>query len=157
MNQSNLSKKLIMEKTYRKIDDSNMHDLLVTFKKRNEDAVKKQTKIQLCSTLIETCPEFIPNTISELTSIKKRFNKAADSAGLPSLGPRELKAAICLCIYNLLKLATPELANESDFTFAKSLTAAEVNSKFSKALLLYKLALPSIRQYIVYSYFVSIS
>ena len=135
----------------RKLDESNMKDLLETFKKRNQELVNKREKYEVGSSLIETCPEFIPKSINEVASVHKRFNKAAKSAGLPALGSREYKMALACCIKNLLKLACPQLVNDADFTFAPSLSAEEMNTKISKILLLYKLSLPLIRQNVVYA------
>ena len=146
-----LRKKMQMEKYYQQIDESNMQDLLETFQKRHEEALNKKTKVEMAASMIETSPEFIPKTVAEIVSLHKRFAKSAKNAGLPSFGSREYKNAICVCIKNLLTLATPELVDDNLFTLAPSLSAAEVNSKLSKILLLYHLALPSIRQHIVYT------
>ena len=140
-----------MEKKYQQIDEENMNDLVKTFKKRHEDALEKKTKIEIGASLIETCPEFIPDTVADFAKIHKKFAKSAKNAGLPALGTREFKNALCLCIKNLLNLATPQLVDDKDFNLAPSLSAAEVNNKLTKVLLLYKLAEPSIRQHIVYS------
>lgn len=139
-----------IDKKYRLIDQENMADLVATFKKRNEDALKKKSKIEIASSLIETCPELIPSTVAEVTTRHKKFQKMAKSSGLPSLGSKEFKSAIMACIKHLLQLSMPELVNNTDFNLSPSLTAAECNSKLSKVLLLYKLALPAIRQYVVY-------
>ena len=140
-----------MEKKYQQMDEANMNDLVATFKTRHEDALQKKTKIEIGASLIETCPDFIPQSVSEIVKIHKKFVKSAKSAGLPALGIREYKNALCFCIKNLLNLATPQLVDNNDFNLAPSLTAAEVNNKITKVLLLYKLAEPSIRQHIVYS------
>ena len=140
-----------MEKKYQQIDEANMNDLVETFKKRHEDALEKKTKIEIGASLIETCPDFIPESVSDVVKIHKRFVKSAKSAGLPTLGIREYKSALCFCIKNLLNLATPQLVENNDFNLAPSLSASEVNNKLTKVLLLYKLAEPSIRQHIVYS------
>ena len=140
-----------MAKFYKKIDEDNMKDLLETFKKRNDDIINKREKCEIGSSLIETCPEFIPNSISEIGTKHKKYNKAAKSAGLGTLGPREFKIAISYCVKNLLKKAAPELVNENDFSIAQSLSASEVNVKMTKILSLYKLGQPLIRQHIVYA------
>lgn len=140
-----------MEKYYQQVDESNMQDLLETFKKRHEEALNKKTKVEMAASLIETAPEYIPKTISEIPSLHKKFTKSAKNAGLASFGSREYKNAICVCVKNLLTLSTPELVDDNLFNLAPSLTAAEVNSKLSKILLLYQLALPSIRQHVVYT------
>ena len=55
-----------------------------------------------------------------------------------------------MCIKHFLNLSWPELIHANDFELAPSLSAADANTKVAKALILYSLALPKIRQFVVY-------
>lgn len=140
-----------IDKKNRKIDQENMEDLVQTFKTRNEEALRKKSRVEIGASLIETCPEFIPNSITETKSRHTKFVKSAKSSGLPQLGVREFKNALAYCIKNLISLACPELVNDQDFNLAQSLTATECDTKLAKILILYKLSLPAIRQNVVYA------
>ena len=143
--------KMKIDKKNRQIDQANMNDLVQTFQKRNEEALKKKSRIEIGASLIETCPDFIPSSIKELASRHKKFVKAAKSSGLPSLGIREFKNSLAFCIKNLISLACPEIVNDSDFNLAPSLTTTECDTKLAKILILYNFSLPAIRQNIVYA------
>ena len=142
--------KMKMEAVYVKSDESNMKDLMVTFAAKNEEANRKRSRVEIGSSMIETFQELIPKTISEFSNKHKKFKKSAGDAGYPQLGSREFKQSLFLCIKNLLQHSAPELINEQDFSLAPSLNATQTNKKLSKVLLLYQLALPMIRQYVVY-------
>ena len=139
-----------IEKVYASIDAANMKDLLQTFAAKNTEADRKKSKIELGASLIETMQELIPKSINDCTQKYQKFKKMASDAGFPVLGSREFKQALCLCIKNLLTHATPELIQDNDFSLAPSLSAKETNSKLTKVLLLYQLALPMIKQHVVY-------
>ena len=139
-----------MEKVYAAVDAANMKDLLKTFAAKNNEADRKKSKIELGASLVETMQDLVPKSINDCAKKYQKFKKVASDAGFPVLGSREFKQALCMCIKNLLNHSTPELVQENDFNLAPSLSAPETNKKLTKVLLLYQLALPMIKQYVVY-------
>lgn len=123
---------------------------MATFAEKHPNLIDKKSKIEIGSSLIETAPDLIPPSADDLNSRFKRFKSACKSAGFSNYGIREYKCCLLMCIKHFLNLSLPELINPSDYDVAPSLAAADVNIKVGKALMLYQLALPKIREHVIY-------
>ena len=139
-----------MGKRLTKLDSDNNTDLLKNFADKHKEANSKKTKIEIGASLLQTQPDLIPSTIQEITAKHKKYCKAAQCAGFDRLGIREFKSAVLLCIKSLLELSVPELVVTANYEISASLSVKEVDKKVTKALSLYALATPKIREYIVY-------
>ena len=120
------------------------------FADKNRDLIDKKSKYEIGSSLLETAPDLIPTALDDVTAKYRRFKKSASSAGFGNFGIREYKCSLLMCIKHFLGLSWPELISPNDYEVATSLSADDLNLKVAKALVLYKLALPKIRQFIVY-------
>ena len=139
-----------MGKMLTKIDNDNYMDLLKNFADKNKEALSKKTKLEIAASLMETSPDLILTSLKDMTSKLKKYNKAAQSAGFDKLGSREYKSAVLLCIKSLLELSVPELVISKNYEVSVSLSAKDLDSKVIKALSLYSLASPKIKEFIVY-------
>jgi len=105
-------------------------------------------RLQIGACLCETNEDLIPKDLSQVSKCYKKFKKECLSTGTSPLGERQYKLSLLLCLHHLLTLSVPEVVSEKDFEWSESTAKKEIDSKLSKALLLYSSFHSQIRTYV---------